>query len=183
MMQPTLVLTAVFCLLLGLAGCSSSAPDPRTVSPQWSYQPDGVKLRYRADARLNEYDGEGHTVSMCVYQLTQPNGFNDLIKTKDGLLKLLDCKSFDQTVVYREHIFVDPGQDQLRVMDRAENATYLAVVAGYNELNPIQSARLFKFPIEEETSGVFVHTTIKKPGKVFVNLFLGPFGVQRVGSQ
>lgn len=171
------------CLLLGAAGCGGSPPDPKLTNPQWTYDPGGVKLRYRADARLNEYDGLGHTVSLCIYQLTQPNSFNNLIKTQDGLLKLLECKSFDQTVVYYEHLFVEPGQDQLKIMDRAENATYLAVVAGYNELNPQLSTRLFKYPVDEETKGFFTTTTTRKPGKVFINLFLGPFGVQRVGSQ
>ena len=181
--SPLVATLLSMCLLLGLAACGGSPPDPKLANPQWTYDPDGVKLRYKADMRLNEYDGEGHTVSLCIYQLTQPNSFNNLIKTQDGLLKLLECKSFDQTVVAYDHAFVEPGQDQLKIMDRAENATYLAVVAGYNELNPQQSARLFKYPVDEETTGYFSKTTIRKPGKIFINLFLGPFGVQRVGSQ
>jgi type VI secretion system VasD/TssJ family lipoprotein len=171
------------CLILALPACGGSPPDPKLTNPQWTYDPDGVKLRYKADMRLNEYDGQGHTVSLCIYQLTQPNSFNNLIKTQDGLLKLLECKSFDQTVVSYEHVFVEPGQDQLKIMDRAENATYLAVVAGYNELNPQLSTRLFKYPVDEETKGFFTTITTRKPGKVFINLFLGPFGIQRVGSQ
>jgi type VI secretion system VasD/TssJ family lipoprotein len=171
------------CLLLGLSGCGGSQPDPKKLNPQWDYDPEGVKLRYKADMRLNEYDGQGHTVSLCIYQLTQPNAFNNMIKTQDGLLKLLECKNFDPTVVYFEHVFVEPGQDQLKIMDRAEGATYLAVVAGYNELNPQQSTRLFKYPIEEETKGFFTTTTTRKPGKIFVNLFLGPFAIQKVGGQ
>jgi type VI secretion system VasD/TssJ family lipoprotein len=183
MMKTTLAAGLLLtCLLLAMSGCGGSPPDPKLATPQWTYDPGGVKLRYKADARLNEYDGQGHTVSLCIYQLTQPNSFNNLVKTQDGLLKLLECKSFDQTVVYYEHVFVEPGQDQMRVMDRAENATYLAVVAGYNELNPQLSTRLFKYPVDEETKGFFTTTVTRKPGKVFINLFLGPFGIQRVGS-
>lgn len=182
-MKPVASLTLLLCLLmLGLPGCSAP-PDPKLLNPQWTYDPDGVKLRYKSDLRLNEYDREGHTVSLCIYQLSQPNAFNNLSKTRDGLLTLLECKSFDPTVVYQEHLFVEPGQDQLKIMDRAEGATYLAVVAGYNELNPQQSARIFKFPIEEETKGFFTSTTYRKPGKIFINLFLGPFGIQKAGSQ
>ncbi|WP_428560279.1 MAG: type VI secretion system lipoprotein TssJ [Solidesulfovibrio sp. DCME] len=178
----------LYCLLLAamavsLTCCGGSPPNPKLSEPQWVYEPGAVKLRYRADKKLNEYDGEGHTVALCVYQLTQPNAFNTLAKSSEGLLKLLECKTFDATVVSYENIFVEPGQDKVTHMDRAENATYLGVVAGYNELNPQQSTRLFKYPVEEKTEGFFTTTTIRQPGKIFINLFLGPFGVQKVGSQ
>lgn len=170
------------CMILGLSCCGGSPPDPKLSTPQWTYEPGGVKLRYKADMMLNQYDDEGHTVALCVYQLSQPNAFNNLVKTEQGLLKLLECKSFDASVVYFENIFVEPGQDQVDFLDRAEGATYLGVAAGYNQLNPRQATRLFKFPVEEKTEGIFTTTTIRTPGKVFINLFLGPFGVQKVGS-
>ncbi len=170
------------CLLPSLPSCGGSTPDPKLTTPQWTYEPGAVKLRYRADPMLNKYDEEGHSLFLCIYQLNSPNGFNNLAKTEQGLRKLLECKSFDQTVVYYENLFVEPGQDQLEFLDRAEGATYLGVAAGYNQLDPRQSTRLFQYPVEEKTEGFFTTTTTRKPGKIFINLFLGPFGVQKVGS-
>ncbi len=174
----------VWCLLvLLLAGCGgSSAAELKAATPQWTYAPGAVKLRYRSDKRLNEYDGRAHTVAMCVYQLSKPNAFNTLSKTKKGLLKLLQCKSFDPSVVYYEIVYAQPGEDRLDFLDRAEDAKYMGVAAGYNLLEPRQSTRLFQYPVETKTTGMFFTSTSKHPGKVFVNLFLGPFGIQKVGS-
>lgn len=182
MMKKLLAALLLCCLCAAFPGCGGGQPDPKLANPQWTYEPGGVKLRYKADTRLNEYGGKSHTVLLCVYQLTQPNTFNTLAKTQEGLLKLLECKPFDASVVSLEKFFVEPGEDQLKLLDRAENATYVAVVAGYNQLNPQLAARVFKFPVEEKKEGLVFTTTIRQPGKIFINLFLGPYGVQKVGS-
>lgn len=170
-------------VMLSLAACGGSTPpDPTRSQPQWTFSPGGVKMRYKADRRLNEYDGVSHTVALCVYQLSAPSGFMNLKKTKDGLLKLLECTNFDATVMSYERIYVQPGEDRVLFLDRAEKATCLAVAGGFNQLVPEQSTRLFEYPVVESTEGFFTSTTTRQPGKIFVNLFLGPTGMQKVGG-
>ncbi len=174
---------ACFLTALFFTSCGGSPPDPKLTNPQWTFAPHSIKLRYRADDKLNEYDGVGHSTLLCIYQLSDPNGFVTLSKTSDGLLKLLECKNFDATVVWQQRVFVQPGEDRVTYLDRAEKATFIGIAAGYNQLVPEQSTRVFEFPVVEQTKGVFTSTTFRQPGKVFINIFLGPYGLQRVGSE
>jgi type VI secretion system VasD/TssJ family lipoprotein len=171
------------CIVMLLSGCGGSTPpDPIRSMPQWTFSPGAVKLRYKADRRLNEFDGASHTLSMCVYQLSAANGFMTLKKTPEGLLKLLECKNFDPTVVAYERIYVQPGEDKVVFLDRVEKATSLAVAAGFNQLVPEMSTRLFEYPVVESTEGFFTTTTVRQPGQIFVNIFLGPTSIQKVGG-
>jgi type VI secretion system VasD/TssJ family lipoprotein len=173
-----------FLLLVLLApGCGGgSSSDPTKSKPQWTYAPGSLELRFRADKMLNLYDAQGHTLMLCIYQLSDPNGFNNLVKTETGLRKLLECKDFDPTAVYFQQLIVQPGEDRVIPLDRAEKATFVAVVAGYYELAPQRSTRLFQIPVLERDEGILTTDMVRTPGKLLVNLFLGPLGIQSVGS-
>ncbi|WP_051261421.1 type VI secretion lipoprotein TssJ [Desulfovibrio inopinatus] len=176
------VLAVCCCLVLfSLISCGGS-PDPKQDEPQWTYAPGFIKLRYRADPMLNMYDETGHALLLCIYQLSDPNSFNSLAKTQQGLRKLLECKEFDGTVASYQRLFVQPKEDQTMSLDRAEKATFMGIAAGYNQLDPKQSTKLYQYPVTEKKEGFFTTTTIRKPGKVFINLFLGPTGIQQVGG-
>lgn len=179
---------ALFLLSTGacalLAGCGgSAAPDPEKTHPQWTYAPGSLELRFHADPLLNTYDEQGHTLVLCVYQLSDPNGFNNLAKNATGLSKLLDCKDFDPTAVFYQRLIVQPGEDQVMPLDRAEKAQYVAVAAGYYEMDPVRSTRLFQIPVITRDEGVFTSDIVRQPGKLLVNLFLGPTGIQLIGSE
>ncbi len=171
-----------FLLLTLLAAGCGGGPDPTRTNPQWKYAPGSLELRFRADKLLNLYDAQGHTLMLCVYQLSDPNGFNNLVKTEPGLKKLLECKDFDPTAVYYQQLIVQPGEDRIMPLDRAEKATFVAVVAGYYELAPQRSTRLFQIPVLERDEGILTTDMVRTPGKLLVNLFLGPVGIQSVGS-
>ncbi len=170
-------------LFAGFNGGCSSTPDPKKANPQWTYSPGSLELRFRADKDLNLYDAQGHTLVLCVYQLSDPNGFNNQAKTGKGLKKLLECKDFDKTAVYFQQLIVQPGEDRVLALDRAEKATFVAVAAGYYELSPERSTRLFQIPVLERDEGIFTEDIVRTPGKLLVNLFLGPSGIQSVGSE
>ena len=173
------------CLLLCLPlwQCGGTPPDPLRTQPQWKYAPGSLELRYHADPQLNIYDEQGHTVVLCLYQLSDPNGFLNLAKSREGLLKLLDCKDFDATAVFYQRLIVQPGEDRVLPLDRAEKAAYVAVAAGYYDLNPQRSTRLFQIPVITRDEGIFTKDIVRKPGKLLVNLFLGPVGIQEIGSE
>lgn len=176
-------------LVVGLASCGGSdssnvTPMPNKAIPQWTYQKDGLEVRFKADPLLNLYDNVGHTVVLCMYQLTDPNGFNTLIKTKTGLEKLVTCdKSFDPTAVTFQKFIIQPGEDQTVTLPRAEKAKWLGVAAGFYTFEPSSSTRLFEFPVTTKDDGVFTEDITRTPGKLMINLFLGPQGIQQVGGE
>ncbi len=169
------LLLAVFATLF-LVSCSTKVLPP----PQWTYQKDAVKLHVIADSMLNLDEGKAHTLYVCIYQLKDPNGFNQLAGYQSGLYKLLNCKLFDQGVVASKHLIVRPGEDQTLIMDRAEDGKYLAVVAGYYGVIRNRITRLIKIPVVIEEKGVFSKERTQRPGLLDIKLILGPQQIDKV---
>lgn len=171
-------------LALLLANCGGGGgPDPMRVTPQWKYDPAGGELRIKADLLLNLYDNQGHTLVLCLYQLSDPNKFLSLAKTREGVLTLLQCeKGFDDSAVTFQKMIIQPGDDFTQPMARAEKATAVGVAGGYFDLDPQRSTRVFTYPVIERDTGILSRDMVRKPGKLVVNLFLGPTEIQKVGS-
>ncbi len=162
-------------LVLTLSGCSAKKPLPPA---QWDFQPAAITVSFKADPRLNLYAGTPHALVLCFYQLTEPNAFNMFAQTEQGLSDLLACNRFDQSVVNFRRVMVQPGSEQKLLFDRAENARHLGIVAGYFTLNRKNTASIFKIPVVIEEKGFFSKTRMKKPGKLQINLILGPTGMK-----
>ncbi len=149
-----------------------------TVSVEWKYQEDAVDVNFKVDPKLNTYSGIPHTLYTVVYQLKDPNGYNQLVEDEDGLYKLLEGKVFDASVASSKTLIVNPGQDVAFTFNRAENAKYIAIVAGYSTMHKDIMARLIKIPVKKGIVSVF--TRKAKPGKLAINLEMGPHQIKKV---
>ncbi|MBT8341628.1 MAG: type VI secretion system lipoprotein TssJ [Desulfatitalea sp.] len=162
-------LSAALLLTLMLAGCASQALPP----PDWSYEKDAITVHLKADAKLNLDDGVPHTLVLCLYQLKDPNSFNQLAEDTEGIYKLLECGLFDDSAAKTQRIILHPGQNQDVTLDRADGAKYLAAVAGYYVLRKDRMVRLYDVPVAVQSKGFIKRAKISKPGKLTVNLELG----------
>lgn len=171
-MKPLIVLFAVMMLF----SCTAKELPPA----QGIYEKNAVILHFISDPQLNLFDGRSHTLSVCVYQLKDPNGFNQYSGDISGLYKLLDCKLFDQGVASAKRLTIYPGEDTTLVLDRAEKAKYIAVTTGYYTMRKESVSKLFKIPVIEEKSGVFIKKKKLKMGHLEVRLFLGPQTIKTV---
>lgn len=114
-----------------------------------NFKKDNIKLLIKADSQLNRFKSNSHTLLLCLYQLKDPNGFNQLVQEKDGLPKLMECGRFDATVANAKQFVVQPGQEFSEVCDKAEGARYIGIATGYygmgkekvTELSPLLSTR------------------------------------------
>jgi len=167
---------------LAMALVGSCASQPVSPPTEWRYEKEAVHLNLRADPRLNLYDGQAHTLLLCVYQLKDPNAFNQLTEDEDGLYQLLECSRFDAAVVSSKRVFVQPGQTLTQTLDRAEGAKYVAVVAGYFKVDKQGMVRLYDVPWFVESKGFFTRTKTAKPGPVNIDLVLGSERIQNIGG-
>ena len=117
-------LAALVVLLIG--ACASQPLPP----PNWTFEKDALEINLKADPKLNFDEGVPHTLLVCLYQLKDPNTFNQLSEDTDGIYKLLECGLFDSSVATAKRIILRPGKDDQVKLDRAEGAKYVAVVAG-----------------------------------------------------
>lgn len=170
---PQLILVLIIGLL---ASCSKKQLPP----PQWTYEKDAIKIQVAADPMLNQNNGKAHTLYLCIYQLKDPNGFNQLSSDESGLYKLLECSRFDAGVAASKRLVVHPQESTTLMLDRAENAKYLAVVAGYYSIVKEGITRLVEIPVVVEEKGFISKERTKKPGPLDIKLILGPQQIETI---
>jgi type VI secretion system VasD/TssJ family lipoprotein len=124
---------------LALSSCASA--------PVWKYEKDAVSLSYKSDSQLNSFQGNPHTLVLCLYQLRDPNAFNQLIEDEEGLSKLLECGKFDQAVTSSKRLFIYPATEKTETLDRAEGTKYVGIVAGYYMLQKERAVRFYTVPV------------------------------------
>ena len=156
------ILLLAFILPL-VCSCASRTP------PRWEYEQDAITIHLNADKKLNFSDGTSHTLSVCVYQLKDPNTFHQLSDDPDGIYQLLDCSIYDASVAVTKRLIVHPDQALKVTLDRAEGAKYIAVVAGYYTIEKDKIVRFYKIPTKKK--GV---SRKPVPKKMDINLVLGP---------
>ena len=169
-------INTLFLLLIafGVYSCASQPLAP----PEWKYEKEAIQLHLKADFQLNLHEGMPHTLLICVYQLRDPNTFNQLAGDNNGLYKLLECGLFDASVAGSERLIIHPGQDLTFTLNRAEGAKYIAIVAGYYFLYKERMVRLFDIPVIIEKKGWIKRTKILKPDLLNIELTLGPQQIQ-----
>jgi type VI secretion system VasD/TssJ family lipoprotein len=160
------------CLILApfIFSCASAPVEPM----KWGYEKDAIELHFTADKQLNFKDKKAHALVICVYQLMNPNAFEQLSGSRDGLYRLLECSVFDPaSVAVSKQVVVNPGKNVNMKIDRADGARYVALVAGYYGIEKAKITRLYKIPEESERGGFLWLKKTTKPGKLVINLILG----------
>ena len=163
---PTVLIGA---MLLALVACAAKQLPP----PQWTYEKEAVRMHIQADSRLNLFDDEAHTLLLCVYQLSDPNMFNQLSGDQEGLYRLLECSLFEGAVAAKR-LIIQPGQDLNMTLDRADGARYVAMVAGYSILEKERLLKMVEIPEYTERKGFFKKSETRKPAPLSIDLKLGP---------
>jgi len=141
--------------------------------PRLSTGQGAVNLAFEADAMLNVRGGEPHPVSVCVYQLREPEAFTTLARTEDGIYKLLECSPFDPGVAGVMRCVVQPGTVRRVSLGKAEGARFVGLVAGYYAVDRGRNVRIFSLP--GRTGGILSGGAQTVP--LDVTLRLGPRGI------
>lgn len=163
-------------LLLGACAAKQLPP------PQWTYEKDAIRMHIAADSKLNLDEGEAHTLLLCTYQLSDPNTFNQLANDQDGLYTLLECSLFGNGAAAAKRMIVQPGQDINMMLDRAEGARYVAIVAGYYILEKERMVKMVEIPEYVEKKGFIKRSKTRKPATLDIKLILGPQQITSVST-
>ena len=188
-----LILTVIGLLVFGVAACGGKKskkeekpPLPETAqpgAPQWGFGSNAISIKLQADDTLNLYENKPHTLSICVYQLQDPNSFKDMSQTEDGLIKLLGCQNFGKGVAGVSRIIVQPGETRELKLDRAEGAKFVGLAAGYFDLKPDRAVLLIDIPILTYKKGLIFKSNYQIPGELDIHLSLGPNALREVDKK
>lgn len=187
-----------FCLaalvLIFLASCQQATQPKPWESPQnapspeavhWNYMPKGLALNIEALSFLNYSEGFAYNLMLCTYQLSAPAAFQELAATPGGIHKLLQCERFDPAVVQVERHFIQPGEKRTLLLDRAEGARHVGLVAGYNQPEPGLVTRLYTFPLtSHRRHGWWPWSSrVYNPGTLSLDLLLDDRSLQLMGVE
>lgn len=175
---------ALLLYLSAITFLCSCAATPEVKPPlEWGYEKGAITVNLKGDPQLNLFQKSPHALVACLYQLRDPNAFNQFRVEADGLTKLLECGRFDPGVATAKRLVIQPGQELNETLDRAEGARYVGFVAGYYRLHKERSVRLYPIPAVEETKGFISRTKLVKPGQIDIRLLLGPQEIQDVKEE
>jgi type VI secretion system VasD/TssJ family lipoprotein len=179
-----LKLVVVFVVVIFFFSCGSKKGTTKKTGPglepaKWSFEEDAIRMVFKADPQLNAHDGLPHALHLCLYQLQDPNAFNQLSADEDGLYLLLDCGVFDPTVTSFQQLTVQPGQQLSQSFDRAESSRYVGIAAGYYIIEKERMTRFLKIPVKIKRRGIL----LKKyavPGALNLEITLGPQQIDKI---
>jgi predicted component of type VI protein secretion system len=135
-----------------------------------AFKKDDIILLVKADPQLNRFQNNAHTLLLCIYQLKDPNGFNQLIEEEGGIAKLMECRRFDASVANAKRLIIQPGQELNDVRDRAQGARFIGLVSGYYGMGKEKLSHLV--PLTLDSAGDSPGTTI--------TIELGPYEINNV---
>ena len=93
-MRKVIISLSWLALIVLMWSCAAQQLPP----PESEYEKEAIKINVKADPQLNLSDGKPHTLLVCMYQLNDPNSFNQLAGDQEGLYRLLECSLFDGSV-------------------------------------------------------------------------------------
>jgi len=166
-----------FLMILSCAQAPTRLPEPH-------FEKEIIRLILQADPQLNLYRNMAHTLQLCVYQLKDPDGFNQLSETDEGLYNLLEGGMFDAGIAGFMCLNMSPGQRIPFTLDRAEGARYIGIVAGYVTLQKDRITKLITLPdlIVEESSG-FRQDMVSNPKIIHLKVRLGPQRIEDINGE
>lgn len=178
------------CALLPAACGGASAPTqppPAAVANPadvvWNLEPGGLRCRLEASPDLNRDGDTALGLTLCLYQLKDYATFTGKSSSPDGLDELLQCRP-DTAQAQSARLFqLQPGATLDVIMDRAEHARYLGVVAGYAHLVPDQCSAVMPFPLHARTEGVLFSTTLYNAAPAQALIRLGESSLSVTGAE
>ena len=174
-------LVASTLLALAASACSSLAPAPAT-SPRkqaiaevkWDFEKNAISVEIDADARLNEFENEAHTLLLGVYQMADPAVFYKMIAAPEAMAASLESGSAGDGFADLARYVVTPGGHAVITLDRAQKSKYVGLLAGYYLIDAARAARLFEIPLTIDSKGVFSTTYAAGPAPLALRVKLGP---------
>ncbi|MEA1917684.1 MAG: type VI secretion lipoprotein TssJ [Campylobacterota bacterium] len=107
---------------------------------------NAISINYTSSKKLNMYENQSHVIPLVVYQLNNINSFNDLKKDNAGVIKLLEAKKFDKSVMSVDKFYISPNETKQIPINRATSTVWVALVAGFYDMSPEQSTLEYQIP-------------------------------------
>lgn len=167
----------LFALLQGCSAVNSAmggnSQKEAKADVSWDYAPKAIQIELASDEQLNAYSGQAHTVVLAVFQLEDAKAFTQLLGDAAGLKAMLASGDAASGIIQMDRYVVSPGKRTLLDIDRLQDTKFVGIVAGYYDFDPVAGARLFRIPLNIDSSGLISTTYTAQPAHLALRLQLG----------
>lgn len=171
---------AVLAALLFVQGCSSvnSAMGGNTqkeakAEVSWDYARNAIQIELVANADMNSYFNQPHTLVLGIFQLEDSKPFLQMLGDPKTLTAMLASGTPSKDILQMDRFVVTPDKRTILDLDRVQNAKFVGMVAGYYHFDAAEAARLFRIPLNIQTEGLVTTTYKATPANLALRLFLG----------
>ena len=176
------LLACLAALLLTGCAAANSAMGGNTAKQaraevNWEFASDGLLLELDAADDLNLHQGTPHTLLLTVFQMAEDKAFRKLVADPVALARALESNQPGSDFVLTQRYIVAPGKRTLLSLDRAGQARFVGLVAGYYRLDAAGAARLFEVPLAVSNKGWISSTYSAEPAQLAIRLQLGAQGI------
>lgn len=167
--------------MLGLLqGCSSvnsalggNTQNEAKASVSWDFQANGIQIELMSSADMNAYFNQPHTLVLGVFQLEDAKAFTQLLSDQKQLITVLASGNTGADILHLDRYVISPDKSTILDIDRIQGAKFVGVVAGYYDFDAPSAARLFRIPLNIQTSGMITTSYAAEPSNLALRLFLG----------
>jgi hypothetical protein len=110
--------------------------------------------------------------------MADPNAFAAYARNPDRLAELLLADRAPDGILDVQRLYIEPGVERELFIDRVQSARYVGIAAGYAQLDPARSARLYQIGVALDHSGWVFREYTAQPEPLAIQLRLGPVGIQ-----
>lgn len=172
------LLAALYALVLTGCAAANSAMGGNTAKDaraevSWDFASDGLLLEIDAAENLNLHQGTPHTLLLTVFQMAEDKAFRKLVADREALARALESNQPGSDILLTQRYIVAPGKRTLLSLERAAQAKFIGLVAGYYSLDAAGAARLFEVPLTVSSTGWVSSTYSAQPAQLAVRLQLG----------
>lgn len=150
-----------------------NSPKEAKAEVSWDYAQDAILVEIVSDPELNFYSNQAHTAVLGIFQVSDQKVFVDLLAKRAEMVKTLISGKTGSDVLKLDRFVVNSGKKTTLKLNRVQNAKFVGFVVGYYQFNALTSTRLFRIPLNMDSSGIISKSYKAEPAVLAIRLFLG----------
>lgn len=169
-------LLSLIIVLSVLSGCSlfrTQSKEEALEKIQWSYGSDDIQISIHAEPDLNWWGDQPHTLLMTVVQMEDLSAIEAYKSSSEAMSQLLLAETAPTGLLNLKRFFIEPDIKRKLQLARVDSSRYVAIVLGYQHLDPARSIRLYQIGADFERKGWIFRQYSAKPEPLAIHLQLG----------
>ncbi|NHB91182.1 type VI secretion lipoprotein TssJ [Photorhabdus cinerea] len=175
---------SVLLIILLISGCSDSISnnEKRLQAIEQArpvYANNAIRLKMMADPQLNVFNNMPNSCTILIAQAEKREQLDKLLANPTLLRNLFAGTGATENILQLDNYVMMPGQSVSLHIDRAEQARYVALIAGYYPAPGSTHVRVLSLPLRLEQSGWWNKSWSAEFVPMNIDLMLGRYAITR----